>query len=236
MPYSCPRFVFHYKNHFYLKSNDEKSDLVPDAILNGHSSSFREYSVKGDFGLVGVNLYPYAPNVLFNLRGREFFNQTLSLNSILSDSTFNLLQKKLYNCISNEDRINTLSDFLIEQFSKKSQKLERHNEMIKQIVMAGAPNVIGQASAQYGFSVKQIERKFIAEIGLTPKLFSRIVRFQDSLTQIQQYEKLTNLALDAGYYDQAHFIHEFKYFSGLSPSSFVGTGAKTIADVVCQLF
>jgi AraC-like DNA-binding protein len=71
------------------------------------------------------------------------------------------------------------------------------------------------------------QRRFIqvfkAEVGLTPKLFSRIRRFQQTRSIIQQNPSpnWAGLALDLGYFDQSHLIREFLEFSGLSPTEYL---------------
>jgi AraC-like DNA-binding protein len=75
---------------------------------------------------------------------------------------------------------------------------------------------------QAGMSARQLRRLFVEQIGLTPKHFCRVIRFQHSLARMRETGRgdLTNVALDCGYYDQAHFINEFREFSGFSPTEF----------------
>jgi len=60
-------------------------------------------------------------------------------------------------------------------------------------------------------------------IGLTPKVFCRLLRFQEALRLIEngQWISWTDLALDRGYFDHAHFIHDFQAFSGLTPQAYL---------------
>src|SRR5215510_6018027 len=75
--------------------------------------------------------------------------------------------------------------------------------------------------------VINLRRRFIqvfkAEVGITPKLFSRIQRFQQTRTFIQHNPSINwaDLAVDFGYFDQSHFIREFLEFSGLSPTDYI---------------
>jgi AraC-like DNA-binding protein len=65
-------------------------------------------------------------------------------------------------------------------------------------------------------------------VGIGPKVFSRIVRFQRTLRRIAR-TGLLPAALDSGYYDQAHFIHDFKQFAGETPASYTSR-MHTLAD------
>ncbi|OQY02338.1 MAG: hypothetical protein B6I20_06980 [Bacteroidetes bacterium 4572_117] len=88
---------------------------------------------------------------------------------------------------------------------------------------------------------KKIERRFIKNVGITPKIFSRIVRLNYALSLLKNGKKksLTHIAFDAGYYDQAHFIKDFYCFTKSKPSKFLSD--KTFIenfnfDVICKQF
>lgn len=72
-----------------------------------------------------------------------------------------------------------------------------------------------------GMSERQLLRLFDSELGVGPKAFSRVVRFQHALAGLfaSNGDRALNLALDAGYYDQAHFIHDFRALCGVTPAS-----------------
>jgi AraC-like DNA-binding protein len=76
---------------------------------------------------------------------------------------------------------------------------------------------------QTGYSAKRFTQKFRCTVGLTPKVFARVRRFQSALRTIamDNAPDWTGIALGCGYFDQAHFIHDFRAFSGMSPSTYV---------------
>ena len=71
-------------------------------------------------------------------------------------------------------------------------------------------------------SERSLERKFKESVGISPKLFSRICRFQASLKQLKHnhYDKLSDIAFENDYSDQSHFIRSFKEFTGFSPNQY----------------
>jgi transcriptional regulator GlxA family with amidase domain len=74
-----------------------------------------------------------------------------------------------------------------------------------------------------GISERQFRRVCLEEAGLTPKLLARILRFRHALSGVHRHaSSFAALALDCGYYDQAHFINEFHDFAGRAPGAFVG--------------
>lgn len=72
-----------------------------------------------------------------------------------------------------------------------------------------------------GMSERQLERRFRARVGVTPKHYARLRRFERAVTLARQSPSLTAAAIDAGYYDQAHFIRDFRTFVGEAPGAFL---------------
>jgi methylphosphotriester-DNA--protein-cysteine methyltransferase len=68
-----------------------------------------------------------------------------------------------------------------------------------------------------GLSERQLERRFLARVGVTPKRFATLHRFERAVARATTAPSLTAAALDAGYYDQSHFIRDFRRFAGSSP-------------------
>ena len=82
---------------------------------------------------------------------------------------------------------------------------------------------IAQVADKTGFSARHFIELFKQHVGMTPKLFCRVRRFQKVLRRITSGKPVnwTGVALDGGYFDQAHFIHDFRAFSGINPSKYL---------------
>jgi AraC-like DNA-binding protein len=91
---------------------------------------------------------------------------------------------------------------------------------------------IKMLSKQYGWSDKKTERLFLKYVGFTPIQFIKIIRFRKSVEKLfGNYENLTNLAYESGFYDQSHFIREFYRYAGDKPSDFL-KGSNNIARLL----
>ena len=82
---------------------------------------------------------------------------------------------------------------------------------------------IAEVTAKTGFSSRRFIELFKQHVGMPPKMFCRVRRFQSVLKKIAsgQQVRWSDLALDCGYYDQAHFIHDFRSFSGINPVKYL---------------
>jgi AraC-like DNA-binding protein len=107
-----------------------------------------------------------------------------------------------------------------------------------ELVDASAPGVVQKVSAHIvdqsgqvrmddlafdaGMSARQLRRLFLDQMGLTPKHFCRVIRFRHSLSHLRGAKRgdWAGVALECGYYDQAHFINDFREFSGYTPGEF----------------
>jgi AraC-like DNA-binding protein len=96
-------------------------------------------------------------------------------------------------------------------------------DSIKRMLQLQGKVNVESLSRRFNISARHLERKFVSTVGLNPKLLSRIIRFQNifKLLQNGQIDSLTALAHESGYYDQAHFIRDFKHFSGINPKMFL---------------
>ncbi|MDQ4140594.1 MAG: helix-turn-helix domain-containing protein, partial [Bacteroidota bacterium] len=121
-------------------------------------------------------------------------------------------------------RVEVLTAFLRNKLIKNSLKQPPTVFTTIQSIIRnqGLVNVAQLADQTY-LSMRQFERHFKNSAGFSPKLFSRIIRFQATLKEYgNQQKSLTEIGYACGYYDQSHFIHDFKEFSGYHPGVYFG--------------
>lgn len=96
---------------------------------------------------------------------------------------------------------------------------------VNQILNMPSQMSIQRISEKVGFSQKHFIKIFKEHVGMTPKSFLKIIRFQKAIEEIEQSKpsNWTSVAFESGYYDQAHFINDFRTFSGFTPTEFLKT-------------
>ena len=118
-----------------------------------------------------------------------------------------------------------LEKYLMNAAAKRT--IKRHPAVEFALQKLGMPSPLvsdmGQLSQDVGLSQRRFIQVFSEQVGLTPKLYSRVSRFQSVLQSLQKNAMVhwTDVALTCGYYDQAHFNHDFREFSGLNPTSYL---------------
>jgi len=107
-----------------------------------------------------------------------------------------------------------------------NRQLNRHPAVefaLNRFELPARSGSIAQVTEKVGLSSRWFIEQFKSEVGLTPKLYSRVRRFQRSLRLIETARAIdwAEIALDCGYYDQAHFIHDFQAFANTNPSDYL---------------
>lgn len=214
----CPEMVFHYKGCFNEITNGLKEPASISA-LQGPSTRIRRFSIDDAFGILGVYLYPYAIPVLFGIPSTEVNNEMPDLVSMLGKEGA-MLEERIFTAATNSERIKILSEYLEQRLRKNQQHQPAMLSCIRSMIHSNIQVKIEEIASQYFISQRQFERKFKQLSGFSPKLFSRIVRFHHACQQFGSLNSLTQIAYDCGYYDQSHFINDFKEFSGHYPKQY----------------
>jgi AraC-like DNA-binding protein len=211
----CAEMVFHYNGQFEELVHG-KTEISSLTSMQGPSNKVRRFKIGKPFGIFGVYLYPYSIPVFFNIPATELSNQMPDLITLMGKEGA-VLEEQIMLAADNTMRVKIITQFL-EQRLEKFQKQHPVLSSIRFIIQSKGLVTVEKIADQYFISQRQFERKFKEFSGLTPKLFSRIVRFHAACQHFGNCEKsLTQIAYECGYYDQSHFIHDFKEFSGHHP-------------------
>jgi len=219
-PCGYATLVFHYGSPSIFQKKDSSKYIEPNLVICGQQTNYYDLSLSGKTGMILIVFRPHGVKSFFNFPITELLNENLSLHDLLNNETIEL-EDKLSNSPNNRQRITLLENFLIKRLIDNNE-FERVEHAIKII-----ENSKGQIKAQdiaheVCLGIKQFERTFSKYVGINPKKYASIVRFQNVIQMKRKHENssMFQLAFDNGYYDHAHFIHDFKSFTGLSPKEF----------------
>lgn len=187
--------------------------------VQGQTNQHGQFAAGDFYELFGVSLFSYAIPCFFDVSLDTLNNQFVSVETLLGNAG-NELTERIVTAATTEERVNILSAFFIAQLKKRYHEDRQMIEAVRYIRRNIPQLNVKDLSAEFCLSQKQFERRFKAFAGFNPKMYSRIVRFESVLHHRNHYSSLTEAAYANGYYDQAHFIHDFKKFSGYSPQKF----------------
>lgn len=113
--------------------------------------------------------------------------------------------------------------FLLKHFQNKFSLNPAVEHAVSEIIRSPDQINLRRVSETIGYSQKHFISMFKQQVGVTPKAYLKIIRFQKAINEIegQQDVSWTGISQDCGFYDQAHFIHDFKFFSGFTPEEYI---------------
>lgn len=199
-------------NLFY----DSEQRTLPQMFLYGQTTCHSEQKVRGKFRNIGVYLQPTALKTIFNIDAFELANQHISIDSLITGP----ILEQLINAASTQDRIEIISRFFLKQI----QNIELNTTKADFAVMLlQNGETLKHVQTALNLSERSLERLIKQHVGISPKAFSRITRFQSALQALRQHDgrNLTDLAYQHDYFDQSHYIREFKTFTGMNPKQFI---------------
>jgi AraC-like DNA-binding protein len=144
-------------------------------------------------------------------------------NSTCMNKPLDVLSRQLQDSQSLTDMMFSCNNFFLSCLLLNDEDdSANRTHIISMLTQCNSYSSIEQLAASACMSVKTFERKFIQQAGVTPKMFARIVRFSKALAlkDSNTCRSWTSIAHTCGYFDQTHFIKEFKLFTGETPSIF----------------
>jgi len=187
-----------------------------EAMVCGSVKKGKHIHLDAQVRYFGARFYPGAAEQLLECPLEKFTEQQISLRDVLNKA------KDLIKRISSADTFDhQVEIFEAYQRSHLDEKPLPYlvNYILKRINSTFGDTRIQELADETGFSARHINNVFRKHVGISPKLYTRIVRFQRGfgLMKSKNAPDFAELAEEAGYYDQAHFINEFKEFSLTTP-------------------
>ena len=194
--------------------------------VSGFFTKKTSYYTMGRMGAIMVGFKPWGIQSFINFHTEEITNTNLDLK-LVYPVEMRRVEEKLMEAESTLQRINIIETFLLSVLKDKSADQLVIGSL--QAIFEERGNLkIRNLSKDFYLSEKQFVRRFKLATGVTPKFFSRLVRFQ-YIVQLLDNGRLDLLghAIQSGLYDQSHFINEFTEFTGTSPLQYLKENVRT---------
>lgn len=162
-------------------------------------------------------LYPLLKRPVFEIAGK-----ILPAEDVLGGEQLTL-RAEIRQADAAADKLNTIERWLLANLDVSLQPPTNIRQAILDLQAQPTLGRLQDLAAASGYSRKQFNHLFRKHVGLSPKIFQRILRFGQILQRVQNEEQVSwaALSLDCGYTDQSHFIKDFQQFSGFNPSQFL---------------
>ncbi len=212
VPNNCPSIVFQNEN----KESGDRSKII------GPRRAFYRYCIDGTGGMIGIR---FEPGGLFDFTQRplsEIVDSVDRIESLFGESATDLVERLLLTS-DIEAQVELLNQALLERApARMSAEARRAKELYRTIETDVSVARVSDLVEQSRMSERTMQRLFDRYIGCSPKQVIRVVRFQEVLKLLRSGTAIDWAACAArlGYFDQAHFINDFKAITGTTPGDF----------------
>jgi AraC-like DNA-binding protein len=186
-------------------------------VLAGVHSRPTIIDTAGMLHILGIHFRPGGAFPFLGVPASELHNETVPLDAIWGNEA-ELVREQIFTAPDDETRFDILERTLLARASR----LQRHRAVAHGLFRFGNPVAVADVVEETGLSQRRFIQLFDDEVGLTPKLYARVVRFQRVLKTIHPSNDIdwTDVALACGYFDQSHLINDFRTFAGITPTEY----------------
>ena len=222
LPDGCVELIFNYLDPINRLENDDVTEAHSRSFIAGQIKTAIQIQPTGRVGLFGIRFHPHGAYPILKSPLYEFTDKVIALNSVWGKFTKEI-EDRILTAQTNRDRVNIIEEILLKRiYSDNYSKDYFVDASVNFIIDHRGLVSIENLSNEIGISRRQLEKKFKSFVGIGPKLFARIIRFQNILKAIDKNRGYDWLSIinKGDYYDQSHLIKDFKAFSGQNPSSY----------------
>ena len=216
LPDGCIELILNFGDRF-SQHCDRARKLQPKNFLVGQMTGPIMISPSGPVQLIGIRFHPGGTLPFLRLPLHEVIDQVVELGSLSSTLERDLLRAASESPVLSE-KIRAIERFLTTCLAT-SKYDSRLMNIAARIVDSRGLIAVDDLASDAGISSRQLERRFLREVGVGPKLLGRIIRFQQVFRAVEQSSNAwAEIAIECGYYDQAHLIRDFNQFAQQTPA------------------
>ncbi|GGB12850.1 helix-turn-helix domain-containing protein [Puia dinghuensis] len=201
------------------KMETEAVEALPDIAVSGLRKSVRHFIYAGKTANFMILFKEGGISAFSRMPANELFDQSVSADNLFRSGELNELLERLAEAGNNKARVDLVESFLLHHLASTRhdllignavQLIRQHNGIIR----------INDLATSLHLSQDPFEKRFRALVGSTPKQYASIIRLRGLIQKYPSYSSLTEACYDAGYFDQSHFIKDFRLFTGRTPKEF----------------
>lgn len=227
VPDGCMEMIFHYGDLYKQYLENGEKIIQPRCFVIGQLTRPLEIEPTGETGIFSVRFYPDGFLPFATIPIKEMENKSISLEKLFGRDGLKI-EQMILNTNLTSDRISYIEAFLQSRLASAETIDRIIKSTVETMLTANGQLSVAELSKQINLNRRQLERKFSSAIGLSPKQLSKTIRLQSTLKMLinKKFTSLTALAYQGEYFDQAHFIKDFREFTGLTPKEFYSNNLK----------
>lgn len=213
---------FYLGDRYHVSVDDGPSSITPEtAVVGPQTRPGLRLHMSGELDVFTIRFQPTGFHRMFGVPMPDLADQGTAIAELLARAAAGL-EEAIKRADSFDDRVIAAQHWLAGRAEKCSRE-SGLDHAARLLVAARGRARIDAVAERSGLSLRQFQRRFTAEVGVSPKFYSRTLRLEAAFAARSRYPKRswTTIVHDAGYADQAHFIRECQLLAGATPTSFV---------------
>lgn len=224
-PNGSMKLVIPYKNNMRsIHSTGTREHKESTWLILGLSTQATKVECDPDYGNICVEFEPLGAYKFFHLALNELKNQIYTGRDIFN-KVGEEVEEKLNEIVSIEEKVCFVQRFLCRRLLLLNKSDPVVEYAVDRIKKSNGLVTVSELSEKMGYSRRYLAIKFSENVGLSPKEFSSVIRFQEMYKKMNM-RSLGEKELYDAYYDQSHYIKEFKKFTGLTPAEYLSKSNK----------
>ncbi|GAA5021811.1 AraC family transcriptional regulator [Marivirga lumbricoides] len=233
VPDGCIEMAFILGDDIKRYTSDDEFILQPRAMVLGQTIEPFYIQPTGHVNTFAIRFYPYGFANFVSEPIKNLANKETPIELLFEEKIARELEKEVIQAKNTQERIQIIEKFLRARLNEKSMVENIVKSTVEALLSTKGTASIKTILKEDLSKRRQLERKFANQIGVSPKQLGKVIRLQTALKMLldKEEESLTNIAYDSEYYDQAHFIKDFKEFTGTNPKEFLGNENLTLSTI-----
>lgn len=232
IPDGCVEMTFNFKDKIRRYVSDEDFLLHPNAMIMGQRTKSFFIEPTGDVDTFAVCFYPYGFASFVCTPLEELVDIETPIENMFGEIPARALEQKIIQATNTQERIKIVETFLLDKLNENTTVENLVKTMVDALIATNGNSSINKILKGDLSKRRQIERNFKKQIGISPKQLGKVLRLQAALKMIlDEKESLTHIAYENNYFDQAHFIKDFREFVGTTPKEFLGNDSMALSSL-----
>lgn len=215
--------MFFFRDAYHVHRHDTgHCETSPRSVVVGPQTFYRlDLSILGIVDVFTIHFQPAGFYHLFGTPMYELTNQSYDADGVIGVDVA-ILRQRLSSVATFEERISIAEEYLLPCV-RACGDLDQVAREANRLFACNGALTVGRMAARTELTERQLERRFLTQVGISPKLYSRIVRFGAALDhKLNSPDTLwTDIAHNLCYHDQMHMVHDFRDLAGNSPTRFL---------------
>lgn len=232
IPDGYPELIFHYGDPYKINISG-KWELQAKEIIAGQIRNYFFLENTGESKMFAIKFQPWALQELFQLDIFSITNQVIECPNEIK-GLLSSVQEVVTSELEFEKKVTQVERWFLEFLKDNEIQIDEKYKVVESILENKGNIQLTELQTEFNISERSLERYFKTYVGLSPKFYSRIIRFSH-IFQLVQEDAIdwADIVFKAGYYDQSHFIKNFKEFTGEDPSKY-GFSSQTMANFLLK--